>query len=266
MINLTLFKKEFKSNYKLFVIFLAILIMYIVIIVMMFDPELGNALDEMAKAMPQLMAAFGMVNSGNTLITFMASYLYGFILTLLPLIYIIFLSIRLITQYVDNGSMSYLLATPNSRKKLITTQMVIMLLWVLVLYLSVIAVGIFSAQLMFPGDLDISRFLILNLNLIVFMYAISGLCFMVACSFDETKKVIGITTGISVMFYLIQMLTSMNERLSGLKYFTIYTLFPYSDIASGVTNGTWQMIILFISGTMMFFIGRSVFIRRDLSI
>ena len=73
-------------------------------------------------------------------------------------------------------------------------------------------------------------------------------------------------TGISVMFYLIQMLTTMNERLSGLKYLTIYTLFPYADIASGVTNGIWQMIVLFIAGTVLFFIGRSVFVKRDLSI
>jgi ABC-2 type transport system permease protein len=44
MIHPVLFKREAKANWRLLVIFLAVLTMYGVTIVTMFDPELGESL------------------------------------------------------------------------------------------------------------------------------------------------------------------------------------------------------------------------------
>ena len=53
--NTTLFKRELRSSYKLWLIFIAILAMYISVIISMFDPKLGETLDLFAKAMPEMM-------------------------------------------------------------------------------------------------------------------------------------------------------------------------------------------------------------------
>ena len=58
--NTTLFKRELRSSYKLWLIFIAILAMYISVIISMFDPKLGETLDLFAKAMPEMMSLFGM--------------------------------------------------------------------------------------------------------------------------------------------------------------------------------------------------------------
>ena len=54
--NTTLFKRELRSSYKLWLIFIAILAMYISVIISMFDPKLGETLDLFAKAMPEMMS------------------------------------------------------------------------------------------------------------------------------------------------------------------------------------------------------------------
>ena len=82
--NLTLYKRELKGSIKLLVIFAAIMTMYISIIIRMYDPEMMATLDNFAKAMPELMAAVGMSAGATSLMGFMISYLYGFILLVFP--------------------------------------------------------------------------------------------------------------------------------------------------------------------------------------
>lgn len=87
MINQTLFKRELKANFKVFIIIFAVLMMYTTIITGMFDPELGSVLEQFTQVMPELMNAFGMANPGTTLIEFLSSYLCGFLYLIFPLIF-----------------------------------------------------------------------------------------------------------------------------------------------------------------------------------
>lgn len=50
MFNKALFKLEWKSNYKILVIFCLILTMYTTIMLAMYDPKLGTALETFAKS------------------------------------------------------------------------------------------------------------------------------------------------------------------------------------------------------------------------
>ena len=78
MFNKALFKLEWKSNYKILVIFCLILTMYTTIMLAMYDPKLGTALETFAKSMPEIMAMVGMSGTPDTLVDFIAEYLYGF--------------------------------------------------------------------------------------------------------------------------------------------------------------------------------------------
>ena len=131
--NTTLFKKEIKSNWLLLVIFLAVLSVYGSMITIMFDPKMGDSLKLMAESMPQMFAAFGMNNPGTTLLQFVSSYLYGWLFIGFPGVFIIILTNRLASKYVDNGSMAYLLAAPVKRWKIMLTQAVFMLLCLVIM-------------------------------------------------------------------------------------------------------------------------------------
>ena len=98
----------------------------------MYNPELGAGINELAKSMPQFFAVFGMENPGTTLLDFLNNYLYGFILILIPFIYIILMCYKLVAKHIDKGSMAYLLNTHYSRIQIILTQFIVLVIGLLV--------------------------------------------------------------------------------------------------------------------------------------
>ena len=109
--NKSLFRMEWQHTWKLLVLFMLILTLYISLIMTMYDPELGSALKEFEKAMPEMMAAVGMSGDSSTLISFMSTYLYGMIMILFPFLFSVITAIRLLVRKVDNGSMAYLISS-----------------------------------------------------------------------------------------------------------------------------------------------------------
>ena len=152
--NRTLFAKELRSNLFVFGIVYAVLVMYIAVVVSMFDPELGKSLDMMMASMPELFAAFGMATQATTLTDFMLNYLYGFLLTMFSFVLIVIMANKLMVRYLDRGTMSYLLATPNSRTRIATTLAGAMVALLALLAMLVTLAEVGCAELMFPGDLD----------------------------------------------------------------------------------------------------------------
>lgn len=264
MLNLTLFKREIKASYKIFLIIFAVLMMYTGIITGMFDPLLGEVLEQFTQVMPQLMSAFGMTNPGTTLIEFLSSYLYGFLFLVFPMIFEMILANRLVARYVDQGSMAYLLATPVSRGKIIFTQAVVMWGSILSLIILVTLGEIGFAQLMFPGELEIMTLLKMNVGLYVLHLAIGGICFLASCISNEVKLSYSIGAGIPIFFFLVQMLANVDEKLDFFKYFTIFSLYPSSQMASGETNAYGMMGILLILAFVLYGIGGYFFTKRDL--
>ena len=126
--SLPLLRRELRANYKMILLFLAVITLYSTVIIAMYDPKLGASLDLMAESMPELFAAFGMTNAGATMLDFVANYLYGFILIAIPMLCLVLIAVRLVARYVDQGSMAYLLATPNTRGTIVTTQLFFILL------------------------------------------------------------------------------------------------------------------------------------------
>ena len=127
MINRVLYGYEMRNSGKLLLIIAAVLSLYVCVIVSMYDPELMTTLDSFVEVMPELMAAVGMRAGATTLLGFLISYLYGFLLQVFPMVYSILRSNALAAKYVDQGSMAVLLAAPVKRSTIAATQM-----WVLI--------------------------------------------------------------------------------------------------------------------------------------
>ena len=262
--NTTLFMREVRSSYKLWLIFIAILAMYISVIIFMFDPKLGETLDLFAKAMPEMMSLFGMGETGATLIEFLSNYLYGMLMIVFPMVFIIMLANRLVAAHVDHGSMTYLLASPNTRRKVALTQVTVLLSMTFTLLLICVGIAIGVSQAMFPGALIIGDFLLLNLGLACLLFALCGYCFFISCISNETGRAVMFGAGIPTFFYLVQMLANMGGKLADLKYATIFTLFNPKGIIAGDVSAWWMCGVLVVIGTIFFSIGIVRFEKRDL--
>lgn len=264
--NATLLKREMKANYKLFLIFMAILTMYASMIISMFDPKLGESLEQMAQSMPQMFAAFGMLEAGTTLLHFVINYLYGFLLVVLPSIFIILLSNKLMARYIDRGSMAYLLATPNKRRTIATTQAVFLVLNVIVLVVYITVLSICISEGMFPNELEIDKFLLVNLGLLGLLLFLSGVCFFSSSVCKDTKLSSGLGPALVILFVLIQMISQVGEKFEALKYITPLTLFDTDGLMKFDEQSILMMIVLYVAGMGLFVISISLFDKRDLAL
>ena len=176
--NKSLFKATFKANYKLWITFLLILLIYSMIIIVMYNPDDMASWDALLQMLPpEMIQMMGFQLIAPTLTGFIAGYYYGFIILMFPIIYLSFLGQRVVSRYVDTGSMSYLLSTPNSRQKIVATQGVYLLSSILGLVITVALINCIIAELMFPGLLDMGQYALLHLNLVALYVFLSGIVF-----------------------------------------------------------------------------------------
>ena len=259
-----LFKRNLKQMVKPFLIFVLILCMYQGVIIYMYDPKLMQTLTEYQKLMPELMAAVGMTGVTDTLIKFVNTYLYGFLMQLFPFIFLLILGNGLVMKYVDSGSLAVLLSTSNSRRKIIVTQAVTMIVETVVLLCVLTATGIIFAESMFPGELDIPVFIKLNASTLLLQLAVAGIIFCSACVFNEGRYFYAAAAGIPLVCFLMSMMANMGEKLEVFKYFSLYSLLPAAKIVAG-ESGNWgyhvgmAAIAVLLFGGGIWYFGRKDF-------
>ncbi|HHT86805.1 MAG TPA: ABC transporter permease [Clostridiales bacterium] len=266
MINFTLYKRGMQGSWKTLLIFAAVLAMYFAIIISMFNPEIGSALEEFAKAMPELMAMVGMTPASAELISFMSAYLYGFIMLVFPMIFSIIIANKLIASHVDKGSMTYLVAAPVKRSTVVFTQMKVLCTGLFALVLFATVLGIVVCEISFPGELDIVRFALLNAGVLCLQLFISGICFLASCVFNESKYAVSAGAGIPALAFIIQMLANAGQDLEKFKYATFFTLFNPDGIIAGEASAYLGMAILLVGAIALFALSIIVFSRKDLHI
>lgn len=171
---------------------------------------------------------------------------------------------KLVSKYMEKGSMAYLLNTHYSRSEIIVTQLVVLLSGVILLVLYAVALIIICSEIMFEGKLEIEKFLVLNFGLASLEIFLASMCFLFACLFNEMKFSVGLGAGIGLGFFLIQMLSQVNEDIEFLKYFTPLTLFDAEKIMEYDWVGFAYVGILWLLAGIFFMIGIMGFKKRDL--
>ena len=266
MFNFTLYKREMKGSIKLLVILGAVMTLYVSMIISMFNPEMMKSLQEMMDMMPGIMAAVGMKAGATTLIGFMSSSLYGFILLVFPMIFCILRGNALIARYVDKGSMVSLLAAPVKRTAVAFTQMKVIVSGVFIMLVYTTVLEIVCAAGSFPGALDYRHLLLLNAGLLCLHLFIASVCFLASCLFNDTKYSVGFGAGVPALMYVLQMLANTGDSAENFKYATFFTLFNPDGLIAGEAGAIAGIIVLFVGATLLFAGGIAVFRKKDLHI
>jgi ABC-2 type transport system permease protein len=265
MISLPLLKSNFRGSVVIFLIFAAILSMYMSVIASMYDPTSIEAIEIMLATLPkEMISAMSFSFPEMSLIGFLAGYYYGFLILLFPLIFTAILANRAIASYVDSGSMAFLLSTPNPRWKIALTQAVFLLFSVTLLIVIVTLVGIGISEATFPGELDISRFLMLNLGVILLYFAISGIGFFASCLFNETRLSLALGAGLPVLFLLMRMISGVSEELAPIGNASLLSLFDPPAILAQESSVLPSFLALFALGLALYAAGIVIFTKKDL--
>lgn len=265
--SLTLLKRDVKAYYRLWLGILALLTMYFVIVIGMYDPENTDLVARLAamKLSPEMLRAFGFSVTLPGLTGFMSGYLYGFLMLAFPLVYSCFLGNRLVAALVDRGSMAAILSSPVSRVKVALTQGFYLIISLLALVAAISAVGLVYSAGRFPGLLDVPAFLRLNLHLFLAQAAVSGVCFFASCLFSLSARSLALGSGLGALFLVAQMLVNVGREMNWLRYLTLFSFFRPADIAAGRGTGV-SPYILVAAALLLYAGGVWVFNKKDLPV
>jgi ABC-2 type transport system permease protein len=159
--------------------------------------------------------------------------------------------------------MAYLLSTPNTRLKIARTQAIFLAVTITLLIGFVTVVGIVISGFLYPGELAVSGFLLLNLGALLLYYALTGIGFFASSFFNDTKNSLAIGAGLPVAFLVIQMISNAGETTNFMKYVTLYTLFSPEKIIQG-EGYLFSFVILGVIAIVMYSAGLYAFNKRDL--
>lgn len=262
-----LIKANLKEHRFIWMLLTGIFCFYFGMILVMYDPESLEAMEAMIAMLPiEMVKALGFENMGTTLTTYLTGYMYGFLVFLFPMIATIVIHHRMIAGNVDKGSMVYLLTTPHSRKRIVSNQLLFGLLSIVALFIVSTIFAVMLSTIIFPGELEIGKFIYLNVQVIVLYAAISSICFFGSVIANEAKHSLGIGVGVPVGFLVIQMLANASDQLHFMRYFTMYTLFQTEEILEGSITSIINLCILLAIAVIMYAISIRIFDRKNLYI
>lgn len=257
--SITLFKTTLKKNWILLLIFISVLILYTLEMAVIYSPEDMEKLTSVLKMFPEeLMKAMGFSDVVTDLTSYLASWLYGMLMFAFPMIYCIILGNKLVAKTVDNGSMAYLLSTPNSRVKIIVTQGIYAILSVAVLFSTLFGISVLICESKLPNLLDIGAYFKLNVTTMLVNMAVMMITFFFSCLFNDSKYSLLFGAGIPITFLLMNMLGGASKDAELLKKFSIYGLYDPVKLVRGSDYFNLNMlflgiiIVLFIASVLVF--------------
>lgn len=265
--NKALFKANIKSNWGIFVFIFGMLMIYVLTSITMFDPESSASMAAMMEMLPEGMAkAFGFDKLGTEITTYLAGYLFGFILLVFPLIYTVIVANSLVVKHVDNGSMAYLLATPNSRVKVMLTQVSYMVISVLLLMGGQLLVQIILCEMLFPGQLEIGQYVGLNWVTFLVILTTASISFLASSIFNESRQALAVGAGVPMIFVVSKMVSGASEGLEYFKYFTLYSVIDIDKILSEPSYVLLISIILIAVSSFIYTLSIMIFNKRSLAL
>ena len=152
MFSKTIFKQTLKSNYKLWMIFTAVMALMSAIVIAVYDPKMIQSMMDMVKDMPGMADMMGDRMDGMTsLLGMLGESFYVMQGTILALIFVIMTANSLVASQVDRGSMAYILSTPIKRAKVVRTQALYLITSIFFMFLVITIIGLSSVQLFHHG-------------------------------------------------------------------------------------------------------------------
>ena len=240
-------KREFKVNFKSFIIWLSILLVMFLVVFLVYpyiitDDTMKN-LDEMMKVFPEeLLKAFNMdITSINTAYGWLKSEGFMFVLLIIGF-YSSILGGSILLKEENDKTIEYLGCLPIKRNKIITNKIIVSITYIIGITL---ILGIFNyICLLISGDFNQKEYLLLSITPILIGLPLFSINLFISMFLRKTKKTVGISLGLVFIFYLFNVLSELSKNIEFIKYLSIYTL---ADIRNIVTTGSINLIVILVS-------------------
>ena len=256
-------KRELKINFKSFCIWTVVLLVLFLVVFLiypsMLESENMKMLNEMMEVFPkELLKAFNMdISSIDSAFGFLKTEGFVFILLITGL-YSSVLGSNILLKEENDKTIEYLNALPIKRKNILLKKLICGFIYILSM---IVVIGIFNyIGLELSGNFNKKQYILLSVTPFLSTLPLFSISLFISTFTHKTKKIFGISLGIPLISYFLQIISELSEVTEFFKYFSVYTL---SDIRNVITTISINpiMIILSISVTLLFII--LTFIRYE---
>ena len=242
-----MFKREMKVNFKSFLIWLLILIALFLVVFVMYpsiiNGENAQMMEEMMKLFPkEILKAFNMdISSIDSAFGWLKSEGFVFVLLIIGC-YSGKLGSNILLKEENDKTIEYLNSLPIKRNNIVFSKVITGLIYIA---LMVILIGIFNyVGLVLSGDFDKIQYILLSITPIFPSFVIYFICMFLSTFTNKTKKMFGLSLGIVLISYMLQMLSTMANETEFLKYLSVFSL---ADIRNVILDKAINPLMIFLS-------------------
>lgn len=182
---------------------------------------------------------------------------------IIPLGMQMLLAYEIVQKRVEDGTMDFVLSTQISQEKMLTTQILFMILNTVLLLLFSIILGCVSRVYRLSGVWSQETYLLLNMGGLCLQIFWGGFCFMISCSAKNRSLYLKLAAGVPILQYLLYLGYYLVPQLFFMKYLTVFTLFQHTMFANKSVLLWIASVIYLVLGMIFFFAGRYLFLKRD---
>lgn len=242
-----MFKREIKVNFKSFLIWLAILLGIFLIVFLMYPSIIKSdniqMMNEMMKVFPEeMLKAFNMdLSTMDSAFGWLKSEGFVFVL-LITGCYAGILGTNILLKEESDKTIEYLNSLPVKRSNIVLSKVLTGLVYIT---LMILILGVFNyIGLSLSGEFDKKQYFLLSITPLFSSYVLFFICMYLSTFTHKTKKMLGISLGIVLISYVLQMLSSISNVVEFLKYLSLFTL---ADIRNVITDISINPIMVIIS-------------------
>lgn len=212
---------------------------------------LNTVLHNLPHSMTRLIGAqSGFAQVGD----YLAAEFYGFLYVIILAIYTVTASTQLMAHLIDNGSMSYLLATPVSRAAISMTQAVQLVCGIIVIGICATSSALLGVH-WFVGaknGLNVSHFIEMNLVGVLLFILISAYSFFFSCIARDERTTLAMSASLTIIFYALNTIATLSDKFRWMKHLSIFSAFNPQALINGHSNVT-RISLAFTAASLVLF-------------
>ncbi len=244
-------KRELKVNLKSFIIWNIILLGVFLIAYLIYPSIIASdnisMMDEMLQMFPEeMLKAFNYdISMMDTAYGWLKSEGFVFVL-LITGCYAGILGSNILLKEENDKTIEYLNALPITRKKIVINKVIVGVIYIVIM---IALLTIFNyIGLTLSGSFDKKQFFLLSITPLFPALVLYFVCMFISTFFHKTKKMLGISLGIVLISYFLQMLSQIAESVEFLKYASIFTL---ADIRNVIVDVAINPLMVIISASLI---------------
>ncbi len=241
--NKTLLMSNARRNWKLLLIFVAVLCFYLVVIVSIIDVEDMDSLKELFAVAGGFLDAFGMdLEAMTDVLSYTASTFFTILVMGFTMVYYILAVRRLVTLPIEDGSLAYTLSMPISRVRYMTTQIVYLLLSMVVMFVAVFVAGLLSMYA--KASIDAVAYLQLVVIVMLLNMALAVLVLLCSVAVCTNSKLSSVPIALPIALLLLNMVGSAGgDNWSWLSSLSPFGWLDPVAIVGG--SSCWHLYLIF---------------------